>query len=78
MARLLFQLLALQLVLVASVLSLFAAKKPHHSVKYQLQQNVLTLGTSYVIKNDKDKPVYKVVFLFRFQKTFYKIFLGGI
>ena len=60
MARLLFQLLALQLVVLASVLGLFSSPKIQQGTKYQLQQKVLTLGSSYTIKDDKDKPVYKV------------------
>jgi hypothetical protein len=62
MARLLFQLLALQLVFVAIVVGLFSSSKIQHGTKYQLQQKVLTLGSSYTVKDDKDKPVYKVGF----------------
>ncbi|CAF0789235.1 unnamed protein product [Adineta ricciae] len=62
MARFVFHLLALQLVFIAGALSLFSSKKVDDAVKYQLQQKVLTLGSSYTIKDDKDKPVYKVGF----------------
>ncbi|CAF0731837.1 unnamed protein product [Adineta steineri] len=63
MARLIFQLLAIQLVLVATVFSIFSGSgKVKDGTKYQLQQKVLTLGSSYVIKDQKDKPVYKVGF----------------
>jgi hypothetical protein len=62
MARVLFQLLALQLVLLATVSGMFLSKKLQHATKYQLQQKVLTLGSSYTVKDDHDKPVYKVRF----------------
>jgi hypothetical protein len=63
MVRLFFQLLALQLILFVPIFGLFSnTKKIQHGTKYQLQQKVLTLGTSYTIKDDKDKPVYKVNF----------------
>ena len=61
MARLLFQLLALQFLLFVVVSGLFKSKKIQ-GTKYKLQQKVLTLGSSYVIKDEKDKPVYKVRF----------------
>jgi hypothetical protein len=70
MARVLFQLLALQLVLVVAVLGLFAKKLPD-GTKYQLQQKVLTLGSSYIIKDDKDKPVYKVNIHLLLYQNFY-------
>lgn len=61
MARLFFQLLALQLVLISAVFGLFgSSQKLKGAAKYQLQQKVLTLGSSYTIKDDHDKPVYKV------------------
>ena len=59
MARLLLQVLLLELVLLVAVSGLFKSKKIQ-GTKYKLQQKVLTLGTSYMIKDDKDKPVYKV------------------
>ncbi|UJR23418.1 hypothetical protein I4U23_026424 [Adineta vaga] len=62
MARFLLQLVALQLIFIVGVFSLFASKKVEDAVKYQLQQKVLTLGSSYTIKDDKDKAVYKVGF----------------
>ena len=65
MARLVFHLLALQLVFIAGVFSLFSSTKVDDAVKYQLQQKVLTLGSSYTIKDDKDKPVYKVKFMMK-------------
>lgn len=61
MARLLLQLVALQLVLFVAVSGLFKSKKIQ-GTKYKLQQKVLTLGSSYTIKDEKDKPVYKVSF----------------
>jgi hypothetical protein len=61
MARLLLQLLAVQLVLFATVSGLFS-KKLKHATKYQLQQKVLTLGSSYIVKDDKGEAVYKVRF----------------
>jgi hypothetical protein len=61
MARFVLQLLALELVLIASISGLFnSGSKIQHGTKYQLQQKVLTLGSSYTIKDDHDKPVYKV------------------
>jgi phosphoglycerate-specific signal transduction histidine kinase len=60
MARLLLQLLAFQVILIAGVVSLFASSKVQQGVKYQLQQKVLTLGSSYTIKDDKNRAVYKV------------------
>lgn len=59
MARLLLHLFALQFLLFVAVSGLFKSKKIQ-GTKYKLQQKVLTLGSSYVIKDDKDKPVYKV------------------
>ena len=64
MGRLLLQLLALEIVLVATVFGIFSSNKVPQGVKFQLQQKVLTLGSSYTIKDDKDKPVYKVNFFF--------------
>ena len=60
MARLVFQLLAVQLVLLATAFGLFASTKIQHGSKFKLQQKVLTLGSSYTIKDEKDTPVYKV------------------
>ncbi|CAF3013386.1 unnamed protein product [Rotaria socialis] len=63
MARLLLQLLALQFIFIATVFGLFgSSNKLKGATKYQLQQKVLTLGSSYTIKDDHDKPVYKVGF----------------
>jgi len=59
MARLILQLLAIQLVLLATISALFS-KKLKDSNKYQLQQKVLTLGTSYTVKDDHGQDVYKV------------------
>jgi len=59
MARLILQLLAIQLVLLATISALFS-KKLKDSNKYQLQQKVLTLGTSYTVKDDHGKNFYKV------------------
>jgi hypothetical protein len=78
MARLLFQLLALQLVFVAIVVGLFASSKIQQGTKYQLQQKVLTLGSSYTVKDDKDKPVYKVNFYLKVFKNLEKNCLGWI
>jgi hypothetical protein len=61
MARLILQLLAIQLVLLATISALFS-KKLKDSNKYQLQQKVLTLGTSYTVKDDHGQDVYKVKF----------------
>jgi hypothetical protein len=74
MARLIFQLVALQLVLVATVFGFMAKKKIDHGVKYQLQQKVLTLGTSYSILDDKGHPVYKVNFYFISKRIYTKSF----
>ncbi len=60
MARLLLQLLAVQLVLLATVSGLFGSKKFQHATKYELQQKVLTLGSSYTVKDDQGQSVYKV------------------
>jgi hypothetical protein len=67
MARLLLQLLAVQLVLFATISGLFLSKKLKHATKYQLQQKVLTLGSSYTVKDDKGEPVYKVRFYINFR-----------
>jgi hypothetical protein len=72
MASLIFRLLALQLILVATVFGLFGSNKVDQGVKYQLQQKVLTLGTSYTILDDKNKPVYKVNFYFILQEIYIK------
>lgn len=66
MARPIFHLLVLQLVFVGTTLALFrsASSKIKDGNKYQLQQKVLTLGTSYTITDDHNKPVYKVTFYF--------------
>ncbi len=64
MARLLFQLLALQLVLIVNVFGLFGSSQKIHGSKFKIQQKVLTLGSSFTIKDDKDKPVYKVIRIF--------------
>jgi len=77
MARLLLQLLAVQLVLFATISGLFS-KKLKHATKYQLQQKVLTLGSSYTVKDDKDKPVYKVNFYLKIFKTLEENCLGWI
>ena len=71
MASLIFRLLALQLILVAAVFGLFGSTV-NQGVKYQLQQKVLTLGTSYTILDDKNKPVYKVKFYFIPQEIYIK------
>jgi len=63
MARLIFQLLALQLILFATVFGLFSTKIAD-ATKYQVQQKIFTLGTSYSILDDKGKPVYKVNFCY--------------
>lgn len=60
MARFLVQILLLELILLATVSGLFKSNKIQ-GTKYKLQQKVLTLGSSYTIKDDKDKPVYKVM-----------------
>ena len=61
MARFTFQLLTLNLLLVSASFALFSSSsKLKEATKYQLQQKVLTLGSSYMIKDDKDKPIYKV------------------
>ena len=61
MTRIAFQLLALQFILIASAYGLFGSiPKMQNTVKYKLQQKVLTLGSSYTVKNDKDQPVYAV------------------
>ena len=70
MARLFFQLLALQLILFGAVFGVFGKKKLQHATKYQLQQKVFTLGSSYTVKDDHDKPVYKVNFYLEFLKKF--------
>ena len=57
MGRPLLQLLLLQLALLVTVSGLFFSSKVQNSVKYQLQQKVLTLGSSYTIKDDKDKAI---------------------
>jgi len=62
MARLLLQLLVLQLVFLAVALGFFRSKKLKNATKYQLQQKVLTLGTSYTVKDDQGQPVYKIGF----------------
>jgi len=62
MARLHLQLLVLHLVVLAAVSGLFLSKKLKQPVKYQLQQKVLTLGTSYTVKDDKGQAVYKIGF----------------
>ena len=64
MARLLIQLFALQCVLLAVVHGLFGSSSVKNAVKYQLQQKVLTLGSSYTVKDDKGNSVYKVQKLF--------------
>ncbi|CAF2414635.1 unnamed protein product [Rotaria sp. Silwood2] len=63
MARFVFQMLAIQLILVATSFAIFGgSSKLKDGTKYQLQQKVLTLGTSYTIKDNRDQPVYKVGF----------------
>ncbi|UJR25478.1 hypothetical protein I4U23_006824 [Adineta vaga] len=62
MARLLLSILALQLVLLATVHGLFSSSKIKNARKYQLQQKVLTLGSSYTVKDDKQNAVYKIGF----------------
>ncbi|CAF0761336.1 unnamed protein product [Adineta ricciae] len=62
MARLLIQLFALQCVLFAAVHGLFGKSSVKNAVKYQLQQKVLTLGSSYTVKDDKGNSVYKIGF----------------
>jgi hypothetical protein len=61
MARIFLSLLVIQLVLLANVSGFFKSKLKH-ATKYQLQQKVLTLGTSYKIKDDKNQDVYSVKF----------------
>lgn len=68
MARLLLPLLALQLVFLATVSGLFGSSKLKHATKYQLQQKVLTLGTSYTVKDDHGASVYKVKYSIKFIK----------
>jgi hypothetical protein len=74
MARLLLQLFAVQLILLAGVSALFGSKKLKHATKYELKQKVLTLGTSYTVKDDQGQSVYKVKFYIKFSK-FYLIFI---
>lgn len=59
MARICFQLLILQLIVCACVFGLFSKSKIQGR-KYHLKQKVLTLGSSYTVKDDKNQPVYKV------------------
>ncbi|CAF1371241.1 unnamed protein product [Adineta steineri] len=62
MARILFRLLALQLVLLVTVSGLFTSSGVKHATKYELQQKVITLGSSYTVKDDHGKSVYKIGF----------------
>ena len=62
MARLLLAVLAVQLVLFASVSGLFSSSKIKQGSKFELKQKVLTLGSSYTIKDEHGQPVYKVGF----------------
>ena len=64
MARLVLQLLALQFVLLVSVSGFmgFGGKKIKQGTKFELQQKVLTLGSSYTVKDDHGQSVYKVRF----------------
>ena len=75
MARFILQLLAIEFILIASAFGLFNTGSKIQGTKYQLQQKVLTLGTSYTVKDDKGKPVYKVR-RFRFHDR--KIFIGCV
>jgi uncharacterized protein YxjI len=64
----LLQLLALQLILLVTVSNgLFSSSKIKHSTKFELQQKVLTLGTSYTVKDDHGQSVYKVRFYIKSQ-----------
>ena len=60
MGRLL-QILLVQLVVVAIVSGLFTgSSRLKNKLTFQLQQKVLTLGTSYTVNDDHGKPVYRV------------------
>lgn len=60
MARLFLVLIAIQLVCFFAVDGLFFKKKIDDAIKYKLKQKVLTLGSSYTVKDEKGQPVYKV------------------
>lgn len=60
MARFALVFIAIQLVCFLSVNGLFFKPKVQDAVKYRLKQKVLTLGSSYTVKDDKGEPVYKV------------------
>ena len=63
MARLFFQFLALQLIFIVTISAMFQGNsKKIQGQTYEIQQKVLTLGSSFTIKNDKGQPVYKVNF----------------
>ncbi len=73
MARLVFQLLVLQLILYATVFGLLSSSsKKIQGTKYNVKQKVLTLGSSFTIKDDKNKPVYKVK---TFSYEFFEIYI---
>jgi thiamine pyrophosphokinase len=73
MARLVFQLLVLQLILYATVFGLLSSSsKKIQGTKYNVKQKVLTLGSSFTIKDDKNKPVYKVK---NFSYEFFEIYI---
>jgi hypothetical protein len=75
MARLLLSLFVIQLICLATVSGLFGGSRLKHKTKYELQQKVLTLGTSYTIKDDKGEAVYKVKFPINYLIIVYLIYL---
>ncbi|CAF2316540.1 unnamed protein product [Rotaria sp. Silwood2] len=62
MVRLCSQLITLQLILFVNVSGLFLSNKIKNTTKYELKQKVLTLGSSYTVKDDHGQSVYKIGF----------------
>lgn len=60
MAHLLFQLLFVTLTIFGNACGFFTSSKVKNATKYELQQKVLTLGSSYTVKDDHGQAVYKV------------------
>ncbi|CAF3667874.1 unnamed protein product [Rotaria socialis] len=61
MARFLLQILIVQLIFIGSISGLFSSKVKN-ATKYELRQKILTLGSSYTVKDDQDQSIYKVGF----------------
>ncbi|CAF0808055.1 unnamed protein product [Rotaria sp. Silwood1] len=62
MGRFVLQLIILQLIVFLNVAGFFLSNKIKTATKYELQQKVFTLGTSYTVKDDQDQSVYKIGF----------------